>query len=447
MIRQFIAANLGLRLFDFVGKSKVREYYKFYKDTFVWNQEQINKYQLQRLRDLLRYSYENVPFYKKRLIENNLTPDSIKSIEDFKKIPPLTREDLQRNVDDLLSKTINRNRLSRHSSSGTTGIPIIFYKDKNARSADIAATYVLWNLAYYSIGNKRLHIWGNPESAQRWRTISSKTKGLLLNHKNFPSYLINLKENHSKLINLINTYKPDYIEGYTSFIYLLAKFISDNKLNVHYPKRVLTTAESLYPYQKQIIENVLAPVVDYYGCGEINGIAIQCVSRNYHILEPRVLVEEEEITSSARQIILTDLENLSMPLIRYKVGDLIDGLDKNEKCECGLKSAFFRNLQGRTTELVSLPNGQIISPVSIFGGTAFRKVANFIRHQTIWNGKYFIFIFEVTANFSDGDKNILESIIKDMLKNYNITFKLKLTTDIAEPDSKFHYFKIDYDAA
>jgi len=447
MIRQFIATNLGLRLFDFVGKSKVREYYRFYKDTLVWNQEQINKYQLQRLRDLLRYSYENVPFYKKRLIENNLTPDSIKSIGDFKKIPPLTREDLQRNVDDLLSKTINRNRLSRHSSSGTTGIPIIFYKDKNARSADIAATYVLWNLAYYSIGNKRLHIWGNPESAQRWRTISSKTKGLLLNHKNFPSYLINLKENHSKLINLINTYKPDYIEGYTSFIYLLAKFISDNKLDVHHPKRVLTTAESLYPYQKQIIENVLAPVIDYYGCGEINGIAIQCVSRNYHILESRVLVEEEETTSSAKQIILTDLENLSMPLIRYKVGDLIDGLDKNEKCECGLKSAFFRNLQGRATELVSLPNGQIISPVSIFGGTAFRKVANFIRHQTIWNGKYFIFIFEVTANFSDGDKNILESIIKDMLKNYNITFKLKLTTDIAEPDNKFHYFKIDYDAA
>lgn len=444
MLRKFIAKNISLPLFDYAKGLKVRKYYKFYKETPKWNRKEIEEYQFQKLKELIKYAYENVPFYMNRLQESNLTPDSIKSFNDIRKIPPLTRDDLQKNINILVCKKADKNKLFKSSSSGTTGIPVIYFKDINAESADIAAGYLQWNISGWNLGEKRLHIWGNPESIKKWDNIFSKIKRRLFSYKNFPSFLLNNEDNYLKIINLINKFKPSYIDGYANSVYMLAKFVMDNKVKTHVPKKIFTTAENLYDYQRKIIEDTFASVTDYYGFGEICSVAVQCSENNYHIIEPRVFVEEEDFLLNKKLILVTDLENFSMPLIRYRIGDLFDGLN-NDKCKCGLIFKYFKKLEGRTSELIKLPNGKHISPVTIFGGTAFRKVQNFNRHQTIWNGKYFVFIFEVNNKFSNNDKNELEAIIKDILKEYDVNFKLKITTNIISTINKFSYFKIDHD--
>ncbi|UCH92177.1 MAG: phenylacetate--CoA ligase family protein [Candidatus Aminicenantes bacterium] len=442
---RFIAKNIGLPLCDFLKRTKIRKYYKLYKKSLQWNRKEIQAYQFDKVKKLIRHSFESVPFYRKRFEEKNLTPDSIKKIEDLQKVGPLTREDLQENLDDLIDENVNRDKLFKSSSSGTTGIPVTYYKDRNSYSADVAAGYLHWYIHGWELGDRSLHVWGNPESIKNWNRIFSKGKRLLLNTGNFPSFLLNNEEAYLKVVNLINKYKILYIDGYTSPIYILAKFIFDNKIKIHRPKKIFTTAENLYNYQRDVIENVLAPVIDCYGCGEINGIAQECYKKNYHIIEPRVIVEEEDFLEGKKVILLTDLENFSMPLIRYKVGDLFEGLTADGKCQCGINYKFFKKLEGRASECVRLPNGKIILPISLFGGTAFRKVRHIIRHQTIWNGEYFIFIFEVSKSFSNEDRKKMGCILKDILKKYKVGFKIEITKELIKTNNKFDYFKVNYD--
>ena len=88
---------------------------------------------------------------------------------------------------------------------------------------------------------------------------------------------------------------------------------------------VFTTGEDLLENMKKIIERNIGPVSDLYGCGEVNGIAIQPVKDDkYYILESHVLVETESDSNEFNEIIVTDLDNYYMPLIRYKIGDIID---------------------------------------------------------------------------------------------------------------------------
>jgi phenylacetate-CoA ligase len=449
VIRKAFADNIGLQLVDKYSRLNVRSYYKLYKEALRWSRENVEAFQLARLKVLLRHAYNNVPFYRTVFKENGLTPDSFNSLKDIGRLPLLTRTNLHDNLQDLLSADFRRRKVSRHSSSGTTGTPIVYYKDTNSRSADIAAVYLTWHLTGCRVGDKRLHIWGTPDSEVQWSRWGSKLKRKLLNAKYFPAGSMDDESSYKNLIRLVNSYKPDFVDGYTSSIYSIARYAHDRDIEVHHPKVVLTTGDTLYSYQRKTIERVFGPVRDVYGCGEINGVAIQCLENNYHIIGPRVYVEYEDdvLEGGHKKIILTDLENHAMPFIRYEVGDLFDGIEREQRCTCGLDSTYFREIAGRTTELINLPNGMVISPVTVFGGAAFRRVGNFTKHQTIWNGKYLIFVFEVNDRFTQDDEKELESIISDLVQRYSVNYRLRTTKKIENLSPKFCYFKIDYDAA
>ena len=448
VVRKATAEKIGLRLVDRYSGLSVRSYYELYKEALSWPRRDIEAFQLVRLKWLLQHAYSNVPFYRSAFNENGLTPESISSLEHYGRLPLLTRSNLRDSLHDLLSSDFQIRKTSRHSSSGTTGTPIVFYKDIGSRSADIAAIYLTWHLAGCEIGERRLHIWGTPDSEAQWRRWGSKLKRRMLNAKYLPAGSLNDEASYAKAIALINSYKPDFVDGYTSSIYTIARYAQDKMIEVHQPKVVLTTGETLDSYQRETIESVFGNVRDFYGCGEVNGVAIQCSENSYHIISPRVYVEcANDISKDGyRKIILTDLENRAMPFIRYDVGDLFDGIEVEKRCKCGLDSLYFRKIYGRTTELLRLPNGMMISPVSVFGGAAFREVGNIMRHQTIWNGKYLIFIFEVTDRFTKEDEEALKHIISDLVKAYSIDFRLRTAKRIDNKGPKFRYFSIDYDA-
>lgn len=448
MIREAIARNVGFWLMDRVTGSQVQRYYNLYKIALSWDRERIRKYQFGKIRMLLDHAYNSVPFYRARFEKFGLTPSSVRSLHDFARLPVLTRDDLRDHTQELLSDTFHRNGAHRCSSSGTTGVPIVYFKDVSAISADIAATYLMWELAGCYVGERRLHIWGTPGSSRQWKRLGSRLKRGLFNARYFPAGSLDDDESHRTALELLNSYKPDFVDGYTSSIYSIARFAQEHDILVHHPNVVLTTAENLLSYQRDTIESILGPVRDVYGCGEINGVAVECVERNYHIIEPRVYVEYEDspAENGGKKLILTDLDNFVMPFIRYEVGDMVGQPVHTKTCACGLKSTFFRGINGRTSELVNFPNGMVVSPVTVFGGAAFRAVRNFRKHQTIWNGKYLIFTFEVTDDFTDTDKMKLESIIEGLVQRYSVDFRLRITREIPNNGVKFNYFKNDYEA-
>lgn len=431
-----------LKVFDLIKGTKVKKYFDFYRSTLYWGRKEIEKYQLVKLKDLLSYAHNYVPFYSRKFEKLNLTPDSIKHLEDLQKFPVLTREDIQNNFNDLLSIKKIEGKYFKGGSSGTTGVPINYFHDSDGISAGIAAAYMGWHLSGWKFGEKGLHIWGNPSSIKQWKKISSRSKRFLFNQKYLASPLLNDLSNYPNIVHLLNKYHPDYIDGYTSSIFSLAQYIKKNNISVPKCKYIFSTAENLLDYQREIIEEVLGPVSDLYGCGEINGVAAQPLnSDKYFILEPHVIVEKEgEIDDESKQILITDLDNRLMPFIRYKAGDLIDDVYEGNNSNI-YEFRFFKKIIGRTSEIIDLRNDKKILPVNLLGGTLFREFKEIARHKVVWNGKFLNFIFETNDNF---DIQLVQKKIDDNLKNFDVSFKIELVKKILPDKSgKYKYIEID----
>ncbi len=361
--------EIFIRVFDQLKGTKIYSYYNFYKKTLHWDREQIENYQLQKLKSLIHHAYYNIPFYTERFKSIGLEPPDIKSFEDLKQIPLLTRQDLQENSKNLVDKSKDVSKLIKGGSSGTTGTPIQFFHDHDAESAGIASGWSCWSMSGWEFGNKQVHMWGNFDSIRKWNRPISKLKRYFYNQTNIASTFLNKDDQIQGVVDQISSYRPDYIDGYANALFILAQYIKDHEIDFPKCKLILTTAENLHEHQKMVIEDVLGPVSDIYGCSEINGIASKPAgSDRYYIFEPHLYAEAQQVSNcSTKEIILTDLENRTMPFIRYQVGDLIDdiypGADNDQ-----FKFRYIKSLNGRTADIIDLGNGQLFIPVNIFGG-------------------------------------------------------------------------------
>ncbi len=246
------------------------------------------------------------------------------------------------------------------SSSGSTGQPVKYLHDNNARSAGRAASYYGWLLTGWNFGDRGLHIWGNPNAVNvQWKKFPSKVKSKIFNVYKYPAFKLNDPNGFNEIISIIKKNKFSYVDGYTNAIYLLAKFIEvNNVMAVGRFKRVLTTGENLHGYQRDLIEKVLGPVYDCYGCGEINGIAYQNqFEKEYAIMDTNVYVEYDynyHYSNNEKPLVITHLHNFVMPFIKYKNGDM--AISSNLHSE-KLGFSFLRTIEGRVSDIIELPNG------------------------------------------------------------------------------------------
>ena len=104
------------------------KYFNDYKKNLVKSKKEIKAYQLERLKKLVDHAYRTVPYYKKLFDRIQLRPDDIRSIEDLRKIPKLTKKSVLGNLEDL--KSTGRYRLGKHFSGGSTGNSVVVYKDR-----------------------------------------------------------------------------------------------------------------------------------------------------------------------------------------------------------------------------------------------------------------------------------------------------------------------------
>jgi phenylacetate-CoA ligase len=427
-----------MKSLDFVKKSNVNEHFQHFGSYLNMTPAEIKKIQLEKLQQLLVHTQKTVPYYQNILRSFDFDANETSYNNILEQIPILTRDIIQQNQNALLSRKFSLDHLIKGSSSGTTGIPINYYSDNNGMSAGVAAGYILWGMSGWYLGQRKVHIWGNQSSIVRWNTLSSKVKTFFINQKNIASTFLNDPDQINEVEKAIIRFKPVSLEGYSSSIYTLAKHFKNNGLKINSLRQVYTTAENLEDYQKELIEEVFAPVSDLYGSGEIMGIAALPVGENkYYIFDPHVIVETIDCgISGMKDILLTDLDNYGMPIIRYKIGDTIDELKKPEP---NAKYPFnsFKKLQGRSSDIITLPNGKKFHPVNIFGGTLFRTFKGISGHKVIWNGVTLKFVFE-SKNFEE--KESMHSALNDLLNQYQVDFSIDYVEKIKPSESGKHKY-------
>jgi phenylacetate-CoA ligase len=173
-------------------------------------------------------------------------------------------------------------------------------------------------------------------------------------------------EQIAAMVREYNHQRPRVVVGYANAIYEFARYASEAGLTLTPPVGVISSAEKLFDYQRVTIEKAFgAPVFDRYGCREVMMIAAECEQHNgLHITADNVYVELTRggqlcEPGEAGEVLLTDLHNYGMPLIRYKVGDA--GSWKGHDCACRRGLPLLNVVEGRTLDLISTPSGRVIS--------------------------------------------------------------------------------------
>lgn len=397
-------------LSEWFMETEIRKKYQFLKKSQDWSRIKIEKYQLKQLRKILTHAYQNVPYYKKIFKENGILPEKIQSLEDLKKIPFLTKQEIKLNGSDMVANKYIDQAIETFTA-GSTGTPTKFYLTKEDYSWIWAAHFRAWEWVGYNIGDKYVKI-----SLNKRKKISKKIQDILMRCHYI--YALNMTEIQiKKYIDRMIKFKPKFVYGYSSSIHQFAEFINNKGIIELRPKAVITTGDNLLPKMKQDIERAFnAPVYDGYGCGgEGLNIAAQCQAGNYHINDELLIAE-----SINGEAVITSFNNYAMPLIRYKPNDLIV---IGNPCTCGKNHKIIKNLDGRAHDVVVTPTGNRLT-IIIFS-SIFQYIQGIDQFQILQDKITSITIkLVINDEYSKNDeKTILQKILEAAEKNFQINLE------------------------
>ena len=345
-------------LWQLIKKQKINSYLKNFQKTQWKSKSEIESDNWIKIKELIHFCESYVPYYKILFKNLGITGDDIKCYEDYKKIPILTKEIFRKNYDDFIPVNIDYGNYGFTETSGSTGASTKFHISNVAGERWYAAKLFGRIVHGVKLGDPILWIWGRKQ-----KKISFFRKWLKENIES--EYRVSAFDITNKkaiqLVKLIKNKKIKSIYGYSSAIYEFANKLNENNISLSLNK-IFVTAEGIYDYQKEIICKVFnCSVVSEYGAAEMGILTFECIQGNNHVVEENVYLEllNFEKENNLKKIIITDLYNYAMPLLRYDSGDLTAGY-LNEECKCGQNTKILQNIVGRQYDMIRLSNGKII---------------------------------------------------------------------------------------
>lgn len=348
--------------------------------------------QEKKLRAIVRHAYDNVTFYHRLFESRGIQPRDIESFDDLKKLPVVTKRDVQENVDDMISSRVDLSKCVRMKTSGSTGVPLTVVKERGYLNFQHAVSLRQSLECGERLRDKVAQIrWTGSASAQE-RAHNPKRPfyeklGFLRNE-----WILADRVPLEGIVSFMSNYKPDVVVSYPALLQLIA----ERMRNTIHPRLVFSTAEILGKQTRALIkESFGSNIIDSYGCVEAGDIAWECPDTHdgYHINVDSVIVEfvkDEKTVAPGEEgeIVITNLSNYAMPFIRYKLGD--SGSLGCEECSCGRTLPLMHVLSGRSNDFIVLPDGRRFPPwffwnmIDYTGVTEFKIAQERIDLVRIW---------------------------------------------------------------
>ena len=381
--------NRSQLVFFLLGKKNgydINKMIRFVNENQYWSKAKIEEYQVLQMQSIIKHAYEHTVYYSKILNERGLTPRDFKDLTDLKRLPILSKQEINNNWKELVSNNYKSFRPMHRVTSGTTGATFQYYNDSRSWGLNWATKMRTFGWGGYSFGEDKIATMKGGSMLRHSKTsFKSRFWMYLHNYLDFPVVHLS-NENMELYYNQMKSKKIKYLRGYPSAVYTFAKFVKEMygvlPLNATY-----TSAEYLQDYQrKQIEETFCTKHIDAYGCGDGMGGANQCEMGNeYHtnietsILEVINKEGNDCITGEQGEIVLTSLHDYAMPMLRFTPGDV--AVVGSESCSCGRTLPLLKRVVGRTSDLINLPNGRTLNGIAI----PFEDWANKIEKFQIWH--------------------------------------------------------------
>jgi phenylacetate-CoA ligase len=351
-----------LPLHSSIKGRKYAQFRRFVEQSQWWTRERLEAFQFEELRKVLRIAFESAPFYQKRYAEAGVRFEDIQTPADLRRLPVLERDDVRRFKEELRSSSYTGKLLS-HSTGGSTGVPIQFYRSPESYDWRTAVTDRSYAWAGAILGNRVLYLWGAPTGhPSLWNRTKLNAYRWIRNDFVIDSFHRGPGFWHD-VIKTIDAVGPAAIVGYTSNIEELCAFAHEHGLSFPSVKGVVAAAETVYPdLRERVKETFGVPLFNTYGSREFMSIAVECDQGGFHVNMENIYLENEE-EGRQSDILVTDLHNYAMPFIRYRIGDT--GLLSQDRCICGRGLHSLAALEGKTWDILRTPSGGTIPGIVV----------------------------------------------------------------------------------
>ena len=371
LFNSFIRYISSPLIFQRDGLNYFYRYLSDFEKIQYWSRDRLLEYQFNKLKQLLTHAYENCEYYKKRFDEAGFDPIAFKNFNEIEKIPTLSKKEIRDNLNTLIAKNFQKQDLHSAETGGTTGVKMRFYRNNSCLSPKEASLYRFEKWTGWNFGERAGIIWPAQQDYVGHWTLKSKIKNeLSLRQLVFPAALLddNLIETY---VNQLINKRPTMIRAFPTPVFEVAKFINNRDIHDIRLKGVITTGEPLYQHQRNSISKAFGcEVFDAYRTREVGPIAQECECHyGMHINADSLYVETIPFDKSSKpmkgcsEIVVTDLWNYGMPLIRYKMGDV--GVLSGDQCQCGRGLPLLKNVSGRTADIFYTPNKKRIPAITL----------------------------------------------------------------------------------
>lgn len=409
------------------GKNLV-EHIKNYEQHLTWTPEALAQHQWQELRKLLEHAYQHTSFYPKHWKNAGINSiNDISSMSDFTKLPLISKNDINQHYSEIVADNSKGN--IKKATGGSTGQPFRFELDIDSNTRREAIMWRGYGWLGAGLGQKTLYLWGaDIGQPSKLKSLKNDLYHRFYNRKMLNSFAMN-SSNMASYVTEINSYRPSALVSYVNPLYELARYISAENLSVFAPKTILTGAEPLHDFQREVIEKAFnCQVYDTFGCREFMLMSAECQeNKQLHVNSDHLVVETvddtgQAITGQSGDLVVTDLYNYGMPLIRYVNGDRATLI--NEPCGCNNPLPIMSSIDGRKLDIIKTTSGKTI-PGELFPHLfkEFSGIDKFQVKQSEISSLQISLI--INKQFTEQDKvNIAEEINKYAKNELQLIFNI-----------------------
>ncbi len=343
-----------------LGRDTMRRFREL-KRSDCCSSDELREIQKRKLRRLLQLAATHCPFYADRLRGAGLDAgDPHIRIADLAALPTITKNDIRESLSAMTWLSCPGG-VKPYNTGGSTGEPLRFYIDNHRAAADAAARLRARTWWHVRPGDPEVLLWGAPTELRTNDRIRRGRDALLNQH--ILSAFNMTRRTLDDYIAFIRHLRPACLYGYASSIALLARHVihaglDRGSLGSDRLRAIFVTGEVLLDRDRDAItEAFAAPVVIEYGSRDGGMIAMSCEAGSLHIAQENLIIELLDEQGQAVQpgevgeIVLTHLEAVAMPLIRYRTGDQARRqADLRTCCACGRHLQQLAEIRGRLTD-------------------------------------------------------------------------------------------------
>jgi phenylacetate-CoA ligase len=393
-----------------------------------------------KLRILLHRLYSQSPFYRECLQKIGYSPTDPFDWEIFRQLPMMDKATIRAiGTEALAGPCVTK--ASKRSTSGSTGQPFTFLKDRIASTCMEATMYQVYGWYGIGVGDRQGRLWGTPLD-HRLKTYQ-RIKDHLLNRRRLSAFAMD-EDDCMRYWRVLQDFRPSYFYGYPNAIVRFAEYLSRNNIQGRTLSLtgVICTGEMLFPQNRAIIQNVFGcPVVNEYGSTENGIIAFECPHGGLHVMNQNLLLEcvnaagEPVVGEEAGTFLVTEFHSHVLPFLRYRLGDRgrISGTD----CVCGRRYPLIDLQIGRLDSFIVTPEGARVYDAIL--AYSFKDVfSHFKAFQTNPSSLHIVYVSKAPLA-----PQTLEQLERRLRQHLGSTIAISFErTDVIPPDpsGKLQYF-------